>query len=52
VTINVREAGRGSISWNGRIGRKLAPRGVYKLIVKAVTRTGASVRRTVTVRIG
>jgi hypothetical protein len=45
------KAGRGRITWNGKIKRTLAPRGVYKLVVIAVSPAGASARDAGTVRI-
>ncbi len=32
---NVRRAGVGTLAWNGKIGRKAAPRGLYTLTVRA-----------------
>ena len=46
-----RKAGRGWLTWNGKIKRKLAPRGAYKIMVRAVSPAGASVRDAATVRI-
>ncbi len=46
-----RTSGRGSLTWNGRIKRKLAPRGAYKIIVRAVSPVGATARDTATLRI-
>jgi len=41
-------AGRDSLSWNGRINLKLAPRATYKIMVRAVSPAGASVHETAT----
>ncbi len=45
------KAGRGSLTWNGRIKRKPAPRGTYKIVVRAVPAAGAAARDTATLRI-
>jgi hypothetical protein len=44
-------AGRGSLTWNGKIRRKLAPRAAYTIMVRAVSPAGASTRVTATARI-
>lgn len=36
----IRKAGR--LTWNGEINRKLVPRGVYKIIVQAVSPSGVA----------
>jgi Ice-binding-like/Bacterial Ig-like domain len=46
-----RKAGRGSLTWDGKIKGKLAPRGAYKIIVRVVSRSGASARVAATLRI-
>lgn len=46
-----RRAGLGWLTWNGRIGRKLAPRGTYKIMLRAVSPAGASVRDAATLHI-
>ena len=46
-----RKAGRGSLTWDGKIKGKLAPRGTYKIIVRVVSRSGASARVAATLRI-
>ena len=38
------KAGRCRITWNGKIKRKLAPRGTYSITVRAVSSSGASAR--------
>jgi hypothetical protein len=45
------KAGAGSLTWNGKIKQKFAPRGTYKFVLQAVSPTGASVRKTAVVRI-
>ncbi|HEX6390765.1 MAG TPA: Ig-like domain-containing protein, partial [Solirubrobacteraceae bacterium] len=45
------KAGRGTIAWNGKIKGKLAPRGTYKVIVRAVSRAGTSIRYSARLRI-
>jgi len=44
-------AGRGSLTWNGKIKRKFAPRATYKIMVRAVSPAGASAHETATARI-
>ncbi|MHB8694176.1 MAG: ice-binding family protein [Solirubrobacteraceae bacterium] len=51
LIVTLRKAGHGRLTWNGKINGKLAPRGAYKVIVQAVSRTGASSRDVVTVHI-
>jgi hypothetical protein len=46
-----RQAGRGSLTWNGRIGRKLAPRGTYRIVARATSPAGVSARDTAEVRV-
>jgi hypothetical protein len=45
------KAGRGSLTWNGKIKGKLAPRGSYNVMVRAVSPAGASARDVATVHI-
>jgi hypothetical protein len=45
------KAGRGRLTWNGKIKGRLAPRGTYNIIVRAVSPTGASARVAATGRI-
>ncbi len=44
LTTTRRKAGRGWLTWNGKIKRNFAPRGVYKIMLRAVSpaRTSAS----------
>jgi hypothetical protein len=51
VTTNRTKAGRGTIIWNGKIKGRFAPRGTYRIIVRAVTRSGSSVRYAARLRI-
>ena len=44
-------AGRGSLTWNGKIKRKLAPKAFYTIMVRAVSPAGASAHEATTVRI-
>lgn len=44
LSMTCRKAGRSMFRWNGDIKRKLATRGVYKIILRAVSPTGATVR--------
>ena len=44
-------AGRGSLTWNGKIKRKFAPRATYKIMLRAVSPAGASAHETATARI-
>jgi hypothetical protein len=44
-------AGRGWLTWNGRIKGKLAPRGAYNIMVRAASPTGAFTRDTAALRI-
>jgi hypothetical protein len=46
-----RVAGRGSVTWNGRIKTKLAPRGTYRIMLRAAASAGASADDTATMRI-
>ena len=46
-----RKAGRASLTWNGKIKRRLAPTGRYTSKVRAVSATGASARDVATLRI-
>jgi hypothetical protein len=45
------KAGRGWLTWNGRIKGKLAARGGYNIVVRAVSPAGAAARDTATMRI-
>jgi hypothetical protein len=51
LTTTRRKAGRGSLTWNGKIKRKLVPEGAYKLTLRAVSPHGTSARDTATLRI-
>jgi hypothetical protein len=51
LSTTLRKAGRGWLTWNGKINGKLAPRGTYRIIVLAVSPAGASTRKTATVHI-
>ena len=42
LSIACPKAGRCQITWNGKIKRKLAPRGAYNITVRAVSPAGAS----------
>ena len=44
-------AGRGSLTWNGKIKLKLAPRAAYTIMVRAVSPAGASAHEAATARI-
>jgi hypothetical protein len=44
LTIACPKAGRCQMTWNGKIKRKLAPRGAYNITVRAVSPVGASHR--------
>jgi len=44
--------GRGTISWDGRLGKQAAPAGTYRLALLAVAADGAMARATATVTIG
>ena len=44
LSIACPKAGRCRITWNGKIKRKLAPRGAYNITVRAVSPAGASPR--------
>ncbi len=46
-----RMAGRSSLTWNTKIKRKLAARGAYKIMVRAVSPTGDAARVAATLRI-
>jgi hypothetical protein len=46
-----RKAGRVSLTWNGKVKGKLAPRGVYRIIVRAVSPAGAWARYAATATI-
>jgi hypothetical protein len=51
LTTTRRRGGRGRLTWNGYIKRQLAPRGAYKIIVRAVSPDGATARDAATLRI-
>lgn len=51
LTTTRHKAGPGSLTSNGTVKQKFAPRGTYKLILQAVSPSGASVRKTAVVRI-
>jgi hypothetical protein len=44
-------AGRGSLTWNGKIKLRFAPRATYTIMVRAVSPAGASAHETATARI-
>jgi len=43
--------GRNRLVWDGRLGRRAAPRGTYRLTLHAVAADGAAARATITVRV-
>ena len=45
------KAGHSVLTWNGKIKRGFAPRGVYSVVVSAVTASGASASAKATLRI-
>ena len=45
------KAGRGLLTWNVKIKQKLAPKGMYKITLRAVSPAGASASDTATLRI-
>ena len=51
LSTTMRKAGRGRLTWNGEINRKLAHRGVYKIIVQAVSPSRVSAFDAGTLRI-
>jgi Ice-binding-like/Bacterial Ig-like domain/Collagen triple helix repeat (20 copies) len=51
VTVAKRKAGHSVLTWNGKIKRKFAARGVYSVVVSAVTPAGASASVKATLRI-
>lgn len=51
VSVTRRSAGRGSLTWNGRLARRPAPRGTYTVVLSAVSPAGASARDTATLRV-
>jgi hypothetical protein len=51
LSITCRKAGRRSLTWTGKIKHKLAPKGIYKILLRAVSPAGASARDTATLRI-
>jgi hypothetical protein len=46
-----RQAGHSVLTWNGKVKGKLAPRGSYSVVVRAVTTSGASASVRGTLRI-
>jgi len=46
-----RKAGRGSLVWNGKIKRRRASSGNYKIRVRAVSAAGTSARDSATLRL-
>ena len=46
-----RDAGQSVLTWNGKAKHGFAPRGVYLVVVKAVTTTGAAASAKATLRI-
>ncbi len=46
-----RNAGRGSLTWNGKIKRRRASSGNYRIILRAVPAAGASARDSATLRL-
>jgi hypothetical protein len=46
-----RHAGHSVLTWNGKVKRGFAPRGVYSVVVRAVTTSGASASAKATLRI-
>jgi hypothetical protein len=51
MTVAHRKAGHSVLTWNGKIKRKFAPRGAYSVIIRAVTRSGATASVKATLRI-
>jgi hypothetical protein len=51
LSTTLRKDGRGLLTWNGKIKRKFAPRGTYKITLRAVSSTSASAYDTATVDI-
>jgi hypothetical protein len=51
LSTTCRAAGRGSLTWDGKINLKFAPRAVYTIRVRAVSPAGDSAHETATVRI-
>jgi Ice-binding-like/Bacterial Ig-like domain len=50
LTTTLRHSGRGSLTWNGKIKKKFAAEGAYKITVQAAA-TGASAHASATMRI-
>src|SRR3984885_8338748 len=46
-----RTAGRSSLTWNGKINHQLAPQGIYKILLRAISPAGYTARDTATMRI-
>jgi hypothetical protein len=46
-----RHAGHSVLTWNGKVKRGFVPRGVYSVVVRAVTTSGASASAKATLRI-
>jgi hypothetical protein len=51
LSTTLRRAGRGLLTWNGKIKRKLAPTGAYNIVVRAVSPVGASAHASAALRI-
>ncbi len=52
VSTTRRDAGRASLTWNGKIKSRRAARGAYKIVVRAISPAGVSARDAATLRIG
>ena len=51
LRITRRTAGRSSLTWNGKINHQLAPQGIYKILLRAISPAGYTARDTATMRI-
>jgi hypothetical protein len=51
LSVTCRKAGRGLVTWNGKIKRMFATSGDYKIVLRAVSPTGATARDGAMVRI-
>ena len=51
MTVAHRQAGLSMLTWNGKIKHGFAPRGLYAVVVSAVTPSGASASVKATLRI-
>ena len=51
LTVAKRKAGPSVLTWNGKIKHRFAPRGVYSVVVSALTPSGASASVKATLRI-